>query len=146
MASYVAASTGNKVRYRLTVAGLALGAGAWAMYFIAMLAFQLPIPMVYDIPVTLLSLLIVVLVSGFALRATNTVLEKRTTELSQANALLQQEIQERTKREEGIRLLSRIHAVMSGINSLIVHVRDRQELFNGACRIAVETAVSNWPG
>ncbi|MBI1988371.1 MAG: diguanylate cyclase [Betaproteobacteria bacterium] len=138
MASYVAASTGNKVRYRLTGAVLAAGAGAWAVYFIAMLVFQLPIPMSYDIPVTLLSLLIVVLVSGFALRATNTVLEKRTTELSQANVLLQQEIQERTKSEERIRLLSRIHAVMSGINSLIVRVRDRQELFNEACRIAVE--------
>src|SRR3990170_6175597 len=106
MASYVAASTGNKARYRLTGVVLAVGAGAWAVYFIAMLAFQLPIPMSYDIPVTLLSLLIVVLVSGFALRATNAVLEKRTTELFQANALLQQQMQERRQAEEARRGLA----------------------------------------
>jgi diguanylate cyclase (GGDEF)-like protein/PAS domain S-box-containing protein len=40
--------------------------------------------------------------------------------------------------EEKIARLNRIHAVLSGINSLIVRVRDRQELFNEACRIAVE--------
>jgi diguanylate cyclase (GGDEF)-like protein/PAS domain S-box-containing protein len=34
--------------------------------------------------------------------------------------------------------LSRIHAVLSGINSVIVRTRDRQELFNEVCRIAVE--------
>ena len=41
-------------------------------------------------------------------------------------------------KEEKIARLSRIQAVMSGINSVIVRVRDRQELFNEACRIAVE--------
>jgi diguanylate cyclase (GGDEF)-like protein/PAS domain S-box-containing protein len=34
--------------------------------------------------------------------------------------------------------LSRIHSVLSGINSLIVRAHDRQELFDGACKIAVE--------
>ena len=34
--------------------------------------------------------------------------------------------------------LSRVHAVLSGINALIVRVRDRDELFWEACRIAVE--------
>src|SRR6185295_6028743 len=41
-------------------------------------------------------------------------------------------------KEEKIVRLSRIQAVMSGINTVIVRVRDRQELFNEACRIAVE--------
>ena len=41
-------------------------------------------------------------------------------------------------KEEKIARLSRIQAVMSGINSVIVRVRERQELFNEACRIAVE--------
>jgi len=41
-------------------------------------------------------------------------------------------------KEEKIARLSRIQAVMSGINSLVIRVRDRQELFNGACKIATE--------
>jgi diguanylate cyclase (GGDEF)-like protein len=44
-----------------------MGTGIWSMHFIGMLAFSLPIPMGYDIPVTLLSMLIAVIVSGFAL-------------------------------------------------------------------------------
>ena len=48
------------------------------------------------------------------------------------------DITERKKQEQNIARLNRIHAVLSGINSLIVRVHDRQELFNGACRIAVE--------
>ncbi len=34
--------------------------------------------------------------------------------------------------------LNRVYAMLSGINSLIVRVRDRDELFREACRIAVE--------
>jgi len=48
------------------------------------------------------------------------------------------DITERKNQEQRIARLSRIQAVMSAINSLIVRVRDRQELFNEACRIAVE--------
>ncbi|MEO7433274.1 MAG: PAS domain S-box protein [Dokdonella sp.] len=44
----------------------------------------------------------------------------------------------RKQAEERIRYLSRVHAVLSGINTLIVRERDREELFNEACRIAVE--------
>ena len=40
--------------------------------------------------------------------------------------------------EERIRRLNRWFAVLSGINALIVRARDRDELFRGACRIAVE--------
>jgi len=47
-------------------------------------------------------------------------------------------ITERKKQEQKIARLSRIRAVLSGINSVIVRVRDRQVLFNDACRIAVE--------
>ena len=38
----------------------------------------------------------------------------------------------------GIKRLNRVYAVLSGINTLIVRVRDRDELFSEACRIAVE--------
>ncbi|HEX4798531.1 MAG TPA: GGDEF domain-containing protein, partial [Burkholderiales bacterium] len=40
--------------------------------------------------------------------------------------------------EEKISRLTRIYAVLSGINALIVRVRERDELFREACRIAVE--------
>lgn len=41
--------------------------------------------------------------------------------------------------EARVRYLNRVHAILSGINTLIVRVRDRDELFAEACRIAVET-------
>ena len=40
--------------------------------------------------------------------------------------------------DDRIRRLNRVYAVLSGINALIVRVRDRDELFREACRIAVE--------
>ena len=48
------------------------------------------------------------------------------------------EITERKEQERKIARLSRIQAVLSGINSAIVRIRDRQELFEEACRIAVD--------
>jgi len=49
-----------------------------------------------------------------------------------------QDVTEQKQAEEKIRRLNRVHAVLSGINTLIVRVRDRQELFEEVCRIAVE--------
>lgn len=46
---------------------VAMGTGIWAMHFVGMLAFQLPIRMGYDPGITLLSMGIAILVSGFAL-------------------------------------------------------------------------------
>ncbi len=40
--------------------------------------------------------------------------------------------------EDKLRRLNRVHAMLSGINSVIVRVRGRDELFREACRIAVE--------
>jgi diguanylate cyclase (GGDEF)-like protein/PAS domain S-box-containing protein len=48
------------------------------------------------------------------------------------------DITEQKVQADKIARLNRIHAVLSGINTLIVRVRDRQQLFNEACRIAVE--------
>jgi diguanylate cyclase (GGDEF)-like protein/PAS domain S-box-containing protein len=48
------------------------------------------------------------------------------------------EITQRKEAEHRIRRLNRVYAVLSGINALIVRVRDREELFREACRIAVE--------
>lgn len=76
------ASTGRTVRFWLTGGALSVGAALWSLQFIGMLALDLPIPSSYDIPVTLLTLLLVIMVSGFALHI-------QATELSKANGLLQ---------------------------------------------------------
>src|SRR5712692_2946027 len=49
-----------------------------------------------------------------------------------------QDVTEHWLAEEKIHRLTRVYAVLSGINALIVRVRDRDELFREACRIAVE--------
>src|SRR6267143_2548730 len=49
-----------------------------------------------------------------------------------------QDVTEHRLAEAKIHHLNRVYAVLSGINALIVRVRDRDELFQGACRIAVE--------
>jgi NO-binding membrane sensor protein with MHYT domain len=46
---------------------IAMGTGIWSMHFIGMLAFSLPIPLAYDIVLTIASLIIAVVISGFAL-------------------------------------------------------------------------------
>jgi PAS domain S-box-containing protein/diguanylate cyclase (GGDEF)-like protein len=60
---------------------------------------------------------------------------------SQSGTLFTGFIRDITARKESeakIHHLNRIYAVLSGINALIVRVRDRNELFQGACRIAIE--------
>jgi diguanylate cyclase (GGDEF)-like protein/PAS domain S-box-containing protein len=47
------------------------------------------------------------------------------------------DITERKRADERIRRLNRVYAVLSGINGAIVRIRDREELFREACRIAV---------
>src|SRR6266568_2159065 len=47
-----------------------------------------------------------------------------------------QDVTEHRLAEEKILRLTRVYAVLSGINALIVRVRDREELFRDACRIA----------
>ncbi|HZE59391.1 MAG TPA: EAL domain-containing protein [Burkholderiales bacterium] len=49
-----------------------------------------------------------------------------------------QDVTEQREAEEKIGRLNRVYAVLSGINSLIVRVRDRDELVKEACRVAVE--------
>ena len=44
----------------------------------------------------------------------------------------------RKQQEERIERLTRIHQVLSGINSALVRIRDRNELFKEACRIAAQ--------
>jgi diguanylate cyclase (GGDEF)-like protein/PAS domain S-box-containing protein len=51
--------------------------------------------------------------------------------------VVSRDITERTRQQEKIDRLSRITAVLSGINSAIVRIRDPLELFEEACRVAV---------
>jgi PAS domain S-box-containing protein len=68
MASRVSASRGTKVaRYWLYGGAVAMGAGIWSMHFVGMLAFSLPIPLPYSIPITFLSLVFAIGASGVAL-------------------------------------------------------------------------------
>ncbi len=53
-------------------------------------------------------------------------------------ASIGEDITERKAAEVQITHLNRVYAVLSGISTLIVRVRDRDELFREACRIAVE--------
>ncbi len=50
-----------------------------------------------------------------------------------------QDITGRKKSAARILYLNRVYAMLSGINTLIVRVPDREELFREACRIAVDT-------
>ncbi len=67
MAGRVAMTTGTARRWWLAGGAMAMGMGIWAMHFVGMLAFSLPIALGYDPLLTALSLLIAVLLSAFAL-------------------------------------------------------------------------------
>jgi len=46
---------------------VAMGTGIWSMHFIGVLSYSLPIPIGYDLKITAASLVVAILVSGFAL-------------------------------------------------------------------------------
>jgi diguanylate cyclase (GGDEF)-like protein len=74
-------SSANRRSARLWLAGgaIAMGGGIWSMHFIGMLAFSLPVPLAYDVTITVGSLVIAIAISGFALwiasRSRNTLSE-----------------------------------------------------------------------
>ena len=68
LASRASAWQGHKAAwYWRTGGAISQGSGIWSMHFVGMLAFRLPIPMSYDVWITLLSLVLPILVSGYAL-------------------------------------------------------------------------------
>jgi signal transduction histidine kinase len=71
LASRVSSSSGKVAMYWQIGGAVSMGTGIWSMHFIAMLAYKLPIQMGYDIPITLLSLLLAIISSGFALHTLN---------------------------------------------------------------------------
>jgi diguanylate cyclase (GGDEF)-like protein len=67
LAAHISTTKGWSAVYWLAGGAIAMGTGIWSMHFIGMLAFKLPIPMAYGVETTLASLVIAILVSGFAL-------------------------------------------------------------------------------
>ncbi len=67
MASRVTSASGRPAVLWLIGGSIAMGFGIWSMHFIGMLAFRLPIELGYDVPLTLLSLVIAIACSAFAL-------------------------------------------------------------------------------
>ena len=75
VASYAALDLAGRVtsargwRRGLWLAGgaIAMGIGIWSMHYVGMLAFRLPVPVLYDWPTVLVSLLAAVLASAIAL-------------------------------------------------------------------------------
>lgn len=75
LASYTALDLGGRVTASrrwtqiawLLGGGLAMGIGIWSMHYVAMFAFNLPVPIQYDWPTALLSLLAGVMASLAAL-------------------------------------------------------------------------------
>jgi diguanylate cyclase (GGDEF)-like protein len=67
LATRISASRGRAARAWLIGGAFSMGSGIWSMHFLGMLAFSLPVPLGYDLPITLLSMVIAVVVSGFAL-------------------------------------------------------------------------------
>jgi NO-binding membrane sensor protein with MHYT domain len=68
LASRCSVSQGHKAAwYWQTGGAISQGSGIWSMHFVGMLAFRLPIPMSYDVWITLLSLILPILASGYGL-------------------------------------------------------------------------------
>ncbi|AIX72551.1 putative bifunctional diguanylate cyclase/phosphodiesterase [Mixta calida] len=67
MAGRVVTSSGLAARVWLLGGGFSMGIGIWAMHFIGMLAMNMPMMMSYSGPLTLLSMIIAIAASVFAL-------------------------------------------------------------------------------
>ena len=67
LASRVTAARGRSRFAWLLVGATAMGIGIWSMHYIGMLAFSLPVPVFYDWPTVLVSLLAAIFASAIAL-------------------------------------------------------------------------------
>ena len=67
LAGRVSQSRGRAVGAWIVGGAIAMGSGIWAMHFVGMLAFRLPIPIAFDFSLTLVSLLLPIAASGLAL-------------------------------------------------------------------------------
>ncbi|HTC65295.1 MAG TPA: MHYT domain-containing protein [Candidatus Saccharimonadales bacterium] len=82
LAGSISSASGGLRWLRLGGGAISFGIGIWSMHYIGMLALRLPVPVEYDWPTVLLSLLAAVLASGVALF----VVSRREMKLFQATA------------------------------------------------------------
>ncbi|USJ00585.1 bifunctional diguanylate cyclase/phosphodiesterase [Xanthomonas prunicola] len=71
LAARMTASRGGFAAAWLAGGAIAMGIGIWSMHFIGMLAFRLPIPVGYDLALTVYSMLVAILTSALALWLTS---------------------------------------------------------------------------
>jgi diguanylate cyclase (GGDEF)-like protein/PAS domain S-box-containing protein len=69
LAARVTAARGRVRAAWLLGGAVAMGIGIWSMHFTAMLAFSIALPLTYNIPTVLVSILIAIVAAGFALFA-----------------------------------------------------------------------------
>src|SRR5204862_3422932 len=69
LAARTTAAVGRIRLLWLSGGAIAMGVGIWSMHYIGMLAFNLPVPVLYDWPTVLLSLIAAVFASAVALFA-----------------------------------------------------------------------------
>jgi signal transduction histidine kinase/CheY-like chemotaxis protein len=67
LAGRVSESRGRAMLAWIVGGAIAMGSGIWAMHFVGMLAFRLPIPIAFDLSLTLASLLLPIAASGLVL-------------------------------------------------------------------------------
>src|SRR6202051_2978717 len=75
--------------------------------------------------------------SSFPVEYTTAPIRNELNEITGAAGAFR-DITDRKESENKIERMNRVYAVLSGINTLILRVRNRDELFKEACRIAVE--------
>ena len=69
LGSRVTLSTRRASRIWLVVGACAMGVGIWSMHFVGMLAFHLGVPLAYDVPTTLISVVPAIAASALALES-----------------------------------------------------------------------------
>lgn len=67
LASRVSATPGRSPWGWMLAGASIMGLGIWSMHFVGMIAFELPIPMAFDVWITLTSLVLAILASGISL-------------------------------------------------------------------------------
>ena len=92
LTSRTTAATGATRVTWLTCGAVAMGFGIWSMHYVGMLAFTLPVPVLYDLPTVILSLFAAVVASAVALfvvsRHVVTALQAAVGSVSMAGAIL----------------------------------------------------------
>lgn len=71
LATRVRTTDGKGARAWIIAAAVAMGGGIWAMHFVGMLAWMMPMPVAYDSGVTIASLLLPIVVTGIGLFVVN---------------------------------------------------------------------------